>query len=64
MNEVVDLVRGDPGANDAAHGVQRFGGQSANLSHVLDFSGGLHVHVAVSKEHVVLSVPFSARLVE
>jgi hypothetical protein len=64
MDEIVDLVRGDSGANDATHGVQRCGGHSANLPHVLDFSGGLHVHVTVSKEHVVLSVPFSARLVE
>jgi hypothetical protein len=31
---------------------------------VLDFSGGLDVHVTVSKEHVVLSVPLSGGLVE
>jgi hypothetical protein len=44
--------------------MQSFAGQAAHFPHVLDFSGGLDVHVTVSKEHVVLSVPLSSGLVE
>jgi hypothetical protein len=44
--------------------MQRFASHVADFPHVLDFSGGLDVHVAVSKEHVVLSVPLSSGLVE